>query len=148
MATYTQIHYHIVFSTKNRERTLTTEKRESLFRYVWGIIKNKKCHPYRINSTDNHIHILTSLHPSICLSDFVKGIKISTSRWIKENNLFPYFTNWQAGYGAFTHSQNEKNALIEYIKSQEEHHKNITFREEYKNLLIDAGIEFDEKYLL
>ena len=68
--------------------------------------------------------------------------------WIKENNVFPQFGHWQDGYGAFTHSTREKDALIEYVKGQEEHHRQVDFLDEYRKLLGDAGIEFDEKYLL
>jgi len=82
------------------------------------------------------------------LANFIKDTKISTSKWIKEHNIFPGFTNWQSGYGAFTHSQREINAIIEYIKRQEEHHKKTSFRDEYRSLLGDAGIEFDDRYLL
>ena len=79
MSTYTQVYYHIVFSTKNRERHLVEDRREDLFRYVWGIIKNKKSHLYRINGVDDHVHVVTSLHPTVCLSDMVKDIKTGTS---------------------------------------------------------------------
>ena len=148
MFTYTQIYYHIVFSTKNRQRYLRADKVEELYKYIWGIIKNKKSHLYRINGTDDHIHILSSLHQSFCLADFIKDIKTNTSKWIKENNIFRGFTNWQDGYGAFTHSSKEKDRLIEYIKNQEKHHRKVSFRDEFRKLLIEAGIEFDEKYLL
>lgn len=148
MATYTQIYYHIVFSTKGRKPHLTQQGREEFFRYVWGIIKNKKSHLYRINAVEDHIHILTSLHPTICLADFVKDIKTATSTWIKEKEVFSGFTHWQDGYGAFTHSTKERDGLIEYIKGQEEHHRKTAFRDELRSLLTEAGIEFDEKYLL
>jgi REP element-mobilizing transposase RayT len=148
MATYTQIIYHIVFATKNRERVLDKPPREDLFRYVWGIVKNHDCHLFRINGIEDHVHILTSLHPSVCLADFVKAVKTGSSKWIKENGAFPQFDHWQDGYGAFTHSVREKETLIEYIKNQETHHGRVDFLEEYRRLLQDAGIEFDEKYLL
>ena len=148
MSTYTQILYQIIFSTKNREPTLINESRERLFRYIWGILKNNKCHLYRINGMDNHIHILTSLHPAIALSDLIKNIKISSSKFIKENQVFPNFGYLQNGYGAFTYSYDAKNKLIEYIKNQEEHHKNISFLDEYKALLTEFKVEFDEKYLI
>ncbi len=76
MSTYTQLLYHIVFSTKNRERSLTSDKREDLYRYIWGLLKNKKCHLYRINGVDDHLHIATHLHPTIALSTIVKDIKL------------------------------------------------------------------------
>ena len=148
MATYTQIIYHIVFATKHRERMLDKPRREDLFRYIWGIIKNLESHLFRLNGVEDHIHILTSLHPTVGLADLVKAIKTGSAKWIKENNVFPQFSHWQEGYGAFTHSVREKAALIEYIKKQEAHHRRVDFLDEYCKLLRDAGIEFDEKYLL
>jgi putative transposase len=148
MSTYTQILYQIVFGTKNKEQTLTKNNRDELFKYIWGILKNNKCHLYRINGVEDHIHIFTHLHPTIALSALVKDIKVSSSLYIKEQHLFNYFTNWQEGYGAFTYSIQEKDRLIEYVKNQEEHHKTKSFTEEYIDLLNEHGIEFDEKYLL
>ncbi len=148
MSTYTQILYQIVFSTKNREKTLLHENREELFRFIWGILKNKKCILYQINGVADHIHIATHLHPSISLSSLVKDIKVSTSLWIKENRVIPGFTAWQEGYGGFTYSIKEKEILVNYIKNQAEHHRVKSFREEFIELLLDHEIEFDEKYLL
>jgi REP element-mobilizing transposase RayT len=79
MSTFTQIYYHIVFSTKNRERVLLANRRDDLFRYIWGILKNKDCHLYRISGVEDHLHILTEIHPTIALATLVKDIKISTS---------------------------------------------------------------------
>ena len=148
MSTHTQILYQIVFSTKNREKVLIKEHREKLFRYIWGILKNKKCVLYQINGIEDHIHIATHIHPTIAVSSLVKDIKIASSVWIKEQNIFPDFTGWQIGYGAFTYSFKEKDVLINYIKNQEQHHQTKSFREEYIELLNDRQIEFDEKYLL
>jgi len=124
------------------------ENRDQLFKYIWGVLKNKKCHLYRINGVEDHIHILTHIHPSIALSDLVKDIKLASSAFIKESNIFPEFKGWQQGYGGFTYSINEKERLIEYIKNQEEHHKRVTFREEYISLLQEHAVPFEEKYLL
>lgn len=148
MSTYRQIFYQIIFGTKNRKPTISKEHEEELYKYIWGNINNKNCKLYRINGIEDHIHIFSDLHPSICLSDFVKTIKVSTSLWMKENGKFPAFEGWQSGYGAFTYSLREKDMIINYIKNQKEHHKTETFYDEYKRLLIENGIEFDEKYLL
>jgi len=147
MSTFTQIYYHIVFSTKNREPVLRADGREELFRYIWGIIRNKNSHLYRINAVEDHLHILSSLHPSIALADFIKDIKVASNGWIQEQKIFPHFKGWQDGYGAFTESHADKDRLIEYIKNQQEHHRKETFLDEYRRLLKEAGIEFDEKYL-
>lgn len=93
MSTYTQIYYHIVFSTKDRAPVLVKGGRESLFRYAWGIIHKRNCRLYRINGTLDHLHILTSLHPTVSLAGFVKEVKAGSSYWIKTNKVFPEFSN-------------------------------------------------------
>ncbi len=140
--------YQIVFSTKQREPVLEKETRPGLFKYIWGILNKSNCHLYRINGVEDHLHIVTHLHPSVSLADLVKNIKIASSGFIKENGIFKNFNHWQDGYGAFTYSVKEKNSLIEYVKTQEEHHKIVSFRDEYIELLREHEIEFDEKYLL
>ncbi len=147
MSTYTQIYYHIIFSTREITPVLNVENHKELFGYIWGIIINKKCHLYRINGTLDHLHILCDLHPSICLADLVKSIKLAASKWIKENQVFPNFIGWQDGYGAFTLTIQEREVVREYIRNQQEHHQKMSFLDELKNLLVDAGIEFDERYL-
>ncbi len=148
MSTYTQILYQIVYGTKNHEKTLTKPNREELFKYIWGILNKKKCHLYRINGVEDHLHIVTHIHPTISLSNLIKDIKLASSDYIKAMGLFKNFRGWQEGYGAFTYSIKEKDRLIEYVKNQEEHHKPITFREEFTDLLNEHGVSFDEKYLL
>ncbi len=148
MSTFRQILYHIVFATKNREQTLVTEHQESLYKYMRGTINNNKSKLYRINGMEDHINILSDLHPSVCLSDFVKDIKVSSSIWLKDSGKFPDFDSWQVGYGAFTSSVKEKPILMEYIKNQKQHHAEESFLEEYKRILIENEIVFEEKYLL
>jgi REP element-mobilizing transposase RayT len=145
MSTYRQILYHIVFSTKHRTPCLTTECRPELFAYTWGILRNKNCHLYRINGVDDHIHILTDLHPTIAIASLIKDIKVSTSTWIKQSGKFPSFRGWQTGYGAFTLAWRDLNDLIDYVKGQEEHHKTVSFIEEFRRLIEEAGLEFDER---
>jgi putative transposase len=113
-----------------------------------GLLKNKDCHLYRINGVEDHLHLFTSLHSTVCLSDLVKAVKTSTAKWIKEKGVFPAFTNWQDGYGAFTISHGDKDAVIEYIKNQEEHHRQVSFRDEFREMLVKFGVQFDEKHLV
>lgn len=148
MATYTQIIYHIVFSTKDREPVLAADHRRDLFAYIWGVLKKHECHLYRLNGVADHVHILTDLHPTVALANLVKNIKIASSAWIKDEKVFQGFSHWQDGYGAFTCCMKEKDALIEYIKNQEGHHRTTTFADEYRRLLVEAGIEFDERYFV
>jgi REP element-mobilizing transposase RayT len=126
---------------------LDAERREDLFKYLWGVIKNHKPHLYRVNGGEDHVHLLTGLHPTVALADFIKDVKVASSIWIKEQGIFPAFDAWQEGYGAFTCCRREKSAVIEYIKGQGEHHRTISFREEFRGVLEEAGIEFEERYL-
>lgn len=144
MGTYRQIFYHIVFGTKHREPTINEKNESELYKYIWGILKNKKCKLYRINGMPDHIHIFCDLHPNINLSNLVKDIKVATNLWMKESGLFPEFIGWQEGYGAFTVSFKDKETIINYIKNQKEHHKTETFEDEFKKLLAEHGIDFDE----
>ena len=148
MSSYRQILYHLTFHTRNSEKVLTSSENDELFKYIWGILKNKNCKLYRINGVEDHIHIICDLHPSIALANLVKDIKVSSSKWIKEKSVYPKFSHWAEGYGAFTLSLKEKDSAIKYVMNQQEHHRKFSFREEYIQLLKDNGIEFDEKYLI
>jgi putative transposase len=148
MSSYRQIIYQIVFSTKHREPTISETHCDQLNKYISGIIKNKGCKLYRINGVEDHLHIVSDLHPSVSLSDYVKDIKVASSIWMKEDRRFPKFRGWQDGYGAFTYSISEKERLINYVKNQKEHHKTEVYLDEYRKLLIENCIEFEEKYLL
>lgn len=148
MSTYTQILYQIVYSTKNRDRTLSRNRRKALYDYIWAVLRNHRCHPYWINGVEDHLHIATHIHPQVALSDMVKTIKLSTSDFIKTNGVFRNFSGWQEGYAAFTYSHRDKDGLVEYIKNQEEHHRVVSYIEELRALLEEHGIEFNEKYLV
>lgn len=148
MSTYTQILYQIVFSTFNHEKTLDTIKREELYKYISGILKNKKCHLYRIGGVSDHLHIITHLHPSISLALLIKDVKLATTDYIKNKTLFPNFSGWQKGYGAFTYSLKEKDILIEYVNNQETHHDKRTFKQELIDLFAEHEIDYNEKYLV
>lgn len=147
MSAYTQILYQIVFSTKYRKPCLLKPAREQVFAYMMGIAKNRKCHPFVINGVENHVHILTHLHPSVSLSSLVKDIKIGSHIFIDENKILPGFSSWQAGYAAFTYSKEALPNLIRYIENQEAHHRKVTFEREYRKTLEEQGVKFDERYL-
>ncbi len=147
MSAYTQILYQLVFSTKYRKNTMTPRNHEVLYRYIWGVLKNKKCHVYRINGTENHIHILTHIHPTVALSSLVKTIKVASAVYIKKENIFPGFNGWQEKYGAFTYSYSSKNTLIEYVKNQKVHHRVLTYEDEFTTLLEEQGIAINKKLL-
>ena len=146
MSTYTQILYHIVFATKDRLPVLADSRRDDLFKYMNGVIKNSHCRPIWTNGVRDHVHSLLSLHPTVALADLLKDIKVASSIWVKDNKVLPNFVGWQEGYGAFTYSLRDEPELIAYLKRQEEHHRKVTFVEEYRKLLADAGIEIEERY--
>jgi putative transposase len=146
MSSYRQHLYHIVIRTKESLPTIKQDHVNDLYAYITGIIKHKNSHLYRINGVENHLHILTDMNPSIASTDFVKDIKVSTSIWMKKSNFFPAFTGWSVGYGSFTCSYKDIDRLIDYIKYQQEHHKKISFEEEYRKLLLECGITPDEKF--
>ncbi len=148
MSSYKQIYYQIVFGTKYRKPTISNEYCEELYKYIWGIIDKRKCKLYRINGIEDHIHIFSDLHPSLSLADYIKDIKIGSSEWMKTTGHFPDFEGWQVGYGAFTYNIRQRDMIINYVKKQKQHHKRETFYDEFKRLLTENGIVFDEKYLL
>ncbi|HYX06149.1 MAG TPA: IS200/IS605 family transposase [Bacteroidales bacterium] len=146
MSSYRKILYHIIFRPKMSERVLTIEYTSRLYEYISGIIKNKKCYLYQINGTEDHIHLLSDLHPSLALADYIREIKTSSSIWLKSQSTFPKFKGWADGYAAVTCSYSERSRLIEYIKNQREHHKKVSFEEEYRAILNEYGIKIDERY--
>ncbi|MDR3704937.1 MAG: IS200/IS605 family transposase [Paludibacteraceae bacterium] len=145
---YTKILYHIVFRTKSSKPTIPNDKSEILYRYIWGLLNNKKCKLFRINGTPDHIHLLFELHPSLALANLVKEIKTSTHNFLKNSPEFSNFEAWSEGYAALTYSINELETVKSYIANQREHHANISFAEEYRKLLIENGIEINEEYFL
>ena len=147
MATYTDITYHIVFATKNRVRVLDRERRDDLYRFIWAVLKERECHLYRIGGVEDHIHILTSLHPTVALAGLVKEFKTASSDWIKGRKVFAMFDYWQEGYGAFTTDAEGRSGLIEYIKSQEEHHRVRTFAEELEGMVKSRGLTWKPDHL-
>jgi len=148
MASYRQILYHLTFHTYNSEKVLHNSDNQELYKYIWGVMKKKNCKLFRINGIENHIHIVCDLHPSIALANLIKDIKVASSKWIKGSDLYPNFSYWAEGYGAFTLSIKEKNSIVKYVMNQQDHHKSEDFREEFIRLLKENGIDFDEKYLL
>lgn len=146
MSSYRQLLYHLVFRTKDGLPTIRQDHTKLLYAYFSGIIKNKDSHLYRINGVENHLHILTDLHPSISLADFMREIKASSSFWMKNSGDFPSFKGWSEGYGSFTCSYMDMGRLIDYIKNQQEHHMKKTFEDEYRSLLLESGLLIDERY--
>lgn len=144
---YRQIYYHIVFGTKDRKSTLPDAYCEELYKFIWGIIRNKGCTLYQINGSVDHLHLLTDLHPSQALAYYIKDIKVASSLWLKQQVHFRNFDSWAEGYAAFTISHFDRNNLISYIKNQKDHHLKENFHEEFRRLFVESEINYDEKYL-
>jgi len=145
---YTRLMYHIVFRTKYGKDTIPEEHEKELYAYMMGIINNKKSKLYRVGGVSNHIHLLVDIHPTIAVSDFMRELKESSSKWLKANPNFPEFTSWAISFAAFTYNLRDKQMIINYIKNQKEHHKKVSFEDEYRQFLIENGIEIDERYFL
>jgi REP element-mobilizing transposase RayT len=135
-----------VFRTQDSQPALKRDHTDKLYAYITGIIKNKNSHLYRINGVENHLHILTDVHPSVALADFVREIKVSTSIWMKNSGLFPAFKGWAEGYGSFTCSYMDMGRMIDYVQAQQKHHRKRTFEDEYRTLLQESGIRIEERY--
>lgn len=146
MSSYRQLLYHIVFRTKESQPTISQDHAEELYSYISGVIKNKHSHLYRINGVENHLHILSDIHPSIAVADFVRDIKFTSSIWMKGSGRFHSFIGWADGYGSFTCSFMDMGKIIDYVKNQQEHHRKKSFEDEYRSLLQESGIKVDELY--
>src|SRR5690606_10199450 len=145
---FLQCLYQIIIRTKYNKITLPLDSSEQLYKYISGIVKNKKSFLYQINGIEDHIHMLVDIHPTIALSDFVKDVKVASSIWLKANPDFPKFQSWSVGYAALTYAKRDKQMIINYIKNQRMHHKRVTFEEEYRKLLVSEGVEIDERFFL
>lgn len=142
-----QILVHLVFSTKNREPVLEDDIRDELHAYIGGIVGNQSGTLLKSGSVADHIHLLIA-HPRTCSpSDLVKEIKTGSSKWLKTKSQKYAGFHWQGGYGIFSISPAHRAAVEGYIANQAEHHRNVTFQEEYRRMLTKYGIQFDERYV-
>jgi len=145
--TYTQIYIHIVFAVKGRQNLIPKKHKTELHGYIMGIITNKKQTVIQINSMPDHIHILVGITPDTTVSDLVRDIKANSSKFINQKRWVMGKFKWQVGFGAFSYSRSQLDALVKYIKNQEKHHMRKTFREEYLEILKRFNVNYDEKYI-
>ena len=146
-STLTNLLFHVVFSTKMRQNLINPEMSEQLYPYIGGIIRTEKGKLIQIGGTANHIHILARFAPSVDVSEMLRRIKGNSSKWINEKRFCQTRFAWQRGYAAFSVSESVWLKVSEYIKNQEEHHKKMTFKEEFILLLKKHHVEYDERYL-
>ncbi len=145
-STFFSLHYHLVFSTKERRKLIGTEWQQDLHSYLGGIIRGMNGVAEIVGGVADHVHLLVSLRPVHRLADVMRDLKKDSTYWAKEK-YEPRFA-WQEGYAAFTVSPGATEAVRNYIANQERHHSKRSFVDELKELLSAAGIEYDEKYLL
>jgi REP element-mobilizing transposase RayT len=145
--TYTSLHYHIIFSTKNRDRWLTQDIEKRVWAYLGGIARENELVALKIGGVEDHVHLVVGHRPTLAPSKAVQLLKGGSSKWIHEN--FPLLSEfgWQDGYGAFTVSKSNLPDVIQYVEQQREHHRTKTFQEEYRAFLDKHEIEYDERYL-
>ncbi len=144
--TYSSLHYHIVFSTKERMKFISTEIKDSLFAYLAKTINNEYGFARKVNGMDDHIHICADFKPKFAVSDILRKIKSNSSAWVNKNFQLDYTFAWQEGYGSFTISKSSISNVINYIETQNNHHKNMSFKEEFIFLLKKHEVDYDEKY--
>ena len=144
---YISSYFHCVFSTKERRPFITPELRERLWPFLGGIARQNKMKAIEIGGVADHVHILLSLPSTMAISKAMQLIKGGSSKWVHETFSDQRQFAWQEEYGAFSVSVSQLDKIIEYIKGQEEHHRRVTFQEEFRALLEKHRIEYDERYL-
>ena len=144
--TFTNLLTHLIFSTKNRDPMIVLEIEPELHRYLGGLTRDLKGKAYGINGTFDHVHMLVSLPPVVSISDALRYLKANSSGWVHDKWPSKPFA-WQLGYGAFSVSKSNVPEVLRYIARQKEHHRKVTFKEEFLEFLIKYGIEYDERYI-
>lgn len=142
-----QIYLHIVFSTKNRSEFFTDLSfREDLHKYLAGACQKLDCPAIIVGGVADHVHIACRLGRCVDVRTLLRELKRESSKWIKAEGPDLSAFSWQGGYGAFSVSPSHLEALVKYIRNQEEHHRNETFQDEFRRLCKIYGVELDERY--
>ncbi|MFN5848767.1 MAG: IS200/IS605 family transposase, partial [Chitinophagales bacterium] len=142
--TYAQIHIHFIFVVKFRLGLIDKSWKENLYKYITGIVQNNLHKMIKINGVGDHVHMLVGLQPNQSMSELMKDIKQSSSKWINENKLTIGKFEWQQGYAAFSYSKSQLPKVIEYIENQELHHQKKTFKQEYIEFLTKFEVDYNE----
>jgi putative transposase len=145
--TYTQLYVQCVFAPRYRAALLQPQWGERMRMYITGITHNNGHKVLAINNMPDHLHLFVGLNPNQSISELMRLIKGDSSEWINKEKLTPRKFHWQDGYGAFTYSKSQIGSVINYIDNQQEHHKKITFLNEYKQMLEKFEVEYDERYI-
>ena len=145
--TFTQIHIHVVFAVQNRISLINKSWRERLYKYIIALIQKHGHKVLSIGGMPDHVHILFGFRPTQALSKLIQEVKRDSSEWITKEKLVMGKFSWQEGYGAFSYSKSHISQMANYIEKQEEHHKKRTFIDEYKKILRDFDLNYDERYI-
>ena len=145
-STYLSLHYHIVFSTKERRPFIKDSWRSNMHEYLGGTVRGLGGIPECVGGVADHVHLLVGLKATHCLADFVRELKKASSVWTTDHH--DRYFHWQEGYAAFTVSHTHRDPLKGYIAGQEEHHRTLNFMDELKQLLEKNGVEYDPKYFV
>ena len=140
-----QILVHVVFSTKDRAPWIRDEWRPDLHAYIGGILRKRKCDLFAAGGVEDHIHLVIRMATTISIADMIRDVKSNSSAWRHEQGDRSFA--WQSGYGIFSVDPPMMDGLREYIADQREHHRKVTFQEEYRAFLQKHEMEFDERYL-
>ncbi len=143
--TYTNIVLHVIYGTKGREKLIPLEVVPRLCSFSGGIARNLKCVLLAAGGMEDHLHQLISIHPTVAPADLVRDLKANSSRWLKD--VLSRDFAWQSAYAAYSVSASNVDAVREYINTQQEHHKRMTFEEEYLAFLEKHAIEYDPRYV-
>jgi REP element-mobilizing transposase RayT len=141
--TFASLLVHVIFSTKNRKPDLSSELAGRLFPYMGGIVKERKGVPLIINGPADHIHLLLSLPATESIADLLRVLKTNSSRWVHEQFPTRKQFAWQAGYAAFTVSNSRADDVRSYIAAQQEHHRKVSFQDEFLTFLKRHGLSYD-----
>lgn len=142
-----KVYLHLIFSMKNRERVLADEIRSDLHAYMGGILNQLGCAPIEINSEPDHVHLLFLQSRTETISNVVAQVKKSSNDWLRTRGAEYAQFFWQGGYGVFSVSQSAVEEVREYIRDQREHHKKLSFQDEYRAFLRRYQVECDERYV-
>ena len=145
--TLIEMYLHVVFSTKDRSNLIHPEIEAGLHHSMAGIVANLDSRCLAINGTENHVHSLVSLGKSVALSDLVREVKKGSTTWLKREGAVSRAFHWQDGYGGFSVGRTDLPSVRRYIASQKEHHRRVSYEEEFVALLDEHGIAYDERYL-
>ena len=144
--TFTNLLTHVIFSTKDRLPLLAPDLRPDMLAYLGGIVRKLHGKVIESNARPDHVHCLLSLPPALAVAEALRVLKSNSSLWVHETRRRATFA-WQTGYGAFSVSQSNVPAVVKYIRSQDEHHRKVTFQEEFIAFLKRHGITYDERYI-